>query len=353
MSLASRCPRTLVNVTSIVTSTPTWADSCQCNSTRGRAMVCERARVPRYFLWLHSSHCLLGFLVSVCSYRYRVEIQERRGERLRWWPIHVCVLADLARRRVCINNEANADEWMDGWMDCSEVFLICDVASLEGGPDETTESPTANLCFLSLEWRTPYACHLCNDTDYKAQETPCENGYVRLRHTKRERERERERERLTSISVHCSKRQKALVRVSNDCFGPLVWGDIEETDCCTCYDWEVCLLVGWRLTHATLVRYDSCHLSTATACIDWHRSGVFGLGCDCRDCDHSQPTSRQSVLATGLGISQEPRDGAHRFAFWCRQCLTLTPPSYDSRHRVERASLHKSGFHTLPEYRTS
>jgi len=103
-------------------------------------------------------------------------------------------------------------------MDCSEVFLICDVASLEGGPDETTESPTANLCFLSLEWRTPYACHLCNDTDYKAQETPCENGYVRLTHAERERERERERDLPPSrfVVANGKRRWFALATIALD-----------------------------------------------------------------------------------------------------------------------------------------
>ena len=200
------------------------------------------------FILFASAHCLLGFLLCL-SVVTGIELKFKNGEAsgcAGGRSTYVYLLTSLGDEFVLTTRQTP----MNGWMDCSEVFLICDVASLEGGPDETTESPTANLCFLSLEWRTPYACHLCNDTDYKAQETPCENGYVRLRHTKRERERERERERLTSISVRCSKRQKALVRVSNDCFGPLVWGDIEETDCCTCYDWEVCLLVGWRLTHA-------------------------------------------------------------------------------------------------------
>jgi hypothetical protein len=53
--------------------------------------------------------------------------------------------------------------------------------ALESVPQETTESPVQNKCYLSLEWRTPYACPICEEVDYIEQETACDGGYV-VRH---------------------------------------------------------------------------------------------------------------------------------------------------------------------------
>ena len=60
-----------------------------------------------------------------------------------------------------------------------EVFLICDMSVDETSvPVESADSPRDNVCFITLVWRTPFACPLCVDADYEKQTSECEDGYA-------------------------------------------------------------------------------------------------------------------------------------------------------------------------------